>query len=63
MTQGYPLLLGWIKGREQLLLLTQAIPCISTGIYGYPADRAADIAVETVLQNLPDSVRKSNVSN
>ncbi len=27
-----------------------AFPAISTGIYGFPADRAADIAVRTVLE-------------
>jgi len=36
---------------------TVAFPAISTGIYGYPADQAAAIAVETirrVLVDLPD---------
>ncbi|GAB2186914.1 O-acetyl-ADP-ribose deacetylase [Roseibium sp. LAB1] len=36
---------------------TVAFPAISTGIYGYPADQAALIAVETVtrvLDDLPD---------
>jgi O-acetyl-ADP-ribose deacetylase (regulator of RNase III) len=39
-------------------LSSVAVPCISTGIYGYPADRAAEIATETVLQNLPDNVER-----
>lgn len=29
-----------------------AFPCISTGIYGFPAERAAEIAVETVIKFL-----------
>lgn len=31
-----------------------AFPCISTGIYGYPADQAADVALATVRQVLDD---------
>lgn len=30
-----------------------AFPCISTGIYGYPAQQAATIAIETVKLHLP----------
>ena len=30
-----------------------AFPCISTGIYGYPADAAAAIALQTVHDTLP----------
>jgi O-acetyl-ADP-ribose deacetylase (regulator of RNase III) len=31
-------------------LETLAFPCISTGVYGYPADAACQIAVETVAE-------------
>lgn len=36
-----------------------AFPCISTGVYRFPADQAAQIAVESVLQFLetPTSIR------
>jgi len=46
---------------RQSLLLAQrhelhsiAFPCISTGVYGYPAEQAARIAVTTVHALLPD---------
>lgn len=34
-----------------------AFPSISTGIFGYPIAEAAVIAVETVRQNAPDSLK------
>ncbi len=37
---------------------TMTFPAISTGIYGYPADDAARIAVNTVAANLGGSVRE-----
>ncbi len=38
---------------ERHRLATLAFPCISTGIYGYPADLAADLAVAAVREALP----------
>ncbi|HZZ89167.1 MAG TPA: O-acetyl-ADP-ribose deacetylase, partial [Caulobacteraceae bacterium] len=40
---------------------TIAFPAISTGIYGYPADRAADIAVATVSRSLEREDRLQKV--
>jgi len=39
-----------------------AFPCISTGVYGYPADDAAAIAVKTVVQFMgnPSSIQRVN---
>jgi O-acetyl-ADP-ribose deacetylase len=36
-------------------LVSVAFPAISTGIYRFPADRAADIAVNTVAETLPSA--------
>lgn len=35
-------------------LTTVAFPAISTGVYGFPADRAADIATRIVVDTLPN---------
>lgn len=40
---------------------TVAFPCISTGIYGYPLEEAATIAVETVSEFLTHSDRIEKV--
>lgn len=46
--------------RESLLLASRndcstiAFPAISTGVYGYPAEEAAEIAVRTVADMLPN---------
>ncbi|CAG7827520.1 unnamed protein product [Allacma fusca] len=47
-----------LKLCEEKNISSVAIPCISTGIYGYPPDRAASVAVNTVLENLPASVER-----
>jgi O-acetyl-ADP-ribose deacetylase (regulator of RNase III) len=42
-------------------LASVAFPAISTGIYGYPADRAATVAVETVVDRLRETAHLSRV--
>lgn len=63
--QGEPALLaacyGWaldIAAERQLASI--AFPCISTGVYGYPAEQAAEIAVQAVRVGLraPTTVRE-----
>ncbi|KAM9302168.1 ADP-ribose glycohydrolase MACROD1 [Gastrophryne carolinensis] len=39
-------------------LRTVAFPCISTGVYGYPADQAADVALETIRAYLEENKDK-----
>jgi len=46
----YAAVLG-IAGEHRLASL--AFPSISTGVYGYPIDQAAEIAVQTVAAELP----------
>ncbi|XP_078787543.1 ADP-ribose glycohydrolase MACROD2 isoform X4 [Oryzias latipes] len=46
---------------EEHNLRTVAFPCISTGIYGFPNDPAADIALKTVkewIQQNPDKITR-----
>lgn len=66
---------GGMQGEEKLLascyreslavaaerqLATIAFPCISTGIYGYPPEQAADVAIATVRESIrsPSSLRE-----
>ena len=37
---------------------TVAFPCISTGVYHFPKEQAAQIAIETVLSNLAAPIEK-----
>lgn len=58
--QGEPALLASCY-RQALMLAAEkgcrsiAFPCISTGIYGYPAEAAAAVAIETVREVLADA--------
>jgi O-acetyl-ADP-ribose deacetylase (regulator of RNase III) len=39
-----------------------AFPCISTGIYGYPAEEAAEVAVQTVKEFLTQTPHEIDVT-
>jgi O-acetyl-ADP-ribose deacetylase (regulator of RNase III) len=41
---------------------TIAFPCIGTGIYAWPADRAAEIAFSTIVSHLKSSARRMKVT-
>jgi O-acetyl-ADP-ribose deacetylase (regulator of RNase III) len=42
-------------------LASIAFPAISTGIYGFPAERAAEIAVDTIVETLAGRDRPERV--
>jgi O-acetyl-ADP-ribose deacetylase (regulator of RNase III) len=42
-------------------LTSVAFPAISTGVYRFPADRAASIAVNTVIDTLPAAPAVTNI--
>ncbi len=42
-------------------LTTIAFPCISTGIYGYPNEEAANVALKSVREWLDDNEYSANV--
>jgi O-acetyl-ADP-ribose deacetylase (regulator of RNase III) len=44
-----------LKLCHQNELASIAFPAISTGVYGFPAERAADICVRTVIETLPST--------
>ena len=43
---------------KENLCRTIAFPCISTGVYHFPKEQAAQIALETVLSNVSASIEK-----
>lgn len=45
-----------LAAADRLGARTIAFPAISTGIYGFPAERAADIAVGTLADSRPEQV-------
>lgn len=46
-----------VEAARELGAATLAFPAISTGVYGYPADAAAQVAVSTVAELLRDAPR------
>lgn len=43
-----------LKIAEQNMVSSIAFPAISTGVFGYPLEAAAEIAVRAILDSLPD---------
>ena len=43
---------------KENLCRTIAFPCISTGVYHFPKEQAAQIAIETILNNLTAPIEK-----
>ncbi len=59
LTSCYKRSLGLLIGNN---LGTIAFPAISTGVYGYPTDQAAEIALSTVVNFLDGEERITNVT-
>ncbi|MBR4517516.1 MAG: O-acetyl-ADP-ribose deacetylase [Victivallales bacterium] len=47
-----------LRRAEEMKCASIAFPCISTGIYGYPKEAAAEIAIRTVQSFSPVSLEK-----
>ena len=50
-----------LRVADQLQLVSVAFPSISTGVYGYPINKAAPVAVGTCAENLPQCRRVREV--
>lgn len=50
-----------IRIADDHAICSLAFPSISTGAYGYPVQEAAEIAVHTVFEHLPDTVHLQHV--
>ncbi|XP_062576172.1 ADP-ribose glycohydrolase MACROD2-like isoform X1 [Saccostrea cucullata] len=60
LSRAYSSVLSRVKENS---LASVAIPCISTGIYGYPSEKAVHVALQTVRDFLENDEYNQNVSH